>query len=313
MKKISIIIPMLNESEHIQRTIKSAYVAASFANLNYEIIVVDNGSSDNSRELAAEQGAIVCLQPNLNIGGLRNAGATLADGDYIAFLDADIEVPNTWLTSCLAQLQNNFDVIAHDCDTPPQAPWFARAWQKRSMSKSGRDRILDWLATPNLFLSRQQFELSGKFNNLLSSGEDKEFGLRLHKQGAKQISIAHPKALHWGYERNWSEWIKKEFWRQSSHLQLLIKKTNFRLLRFPILCIATTLFTFIFILTSLSGNFIIALTSLLLELIAPLFISIRQSNIKSDWCYTLKLSFLHWLRLHIGCAALLYSAIKFKN
>lgn len=302
---------MFNEAAHIQRTIKSAVEAAVSAHLDYEIITVDNNSTDNSRALAEALGATVILQPDLKVGGLRNAGADMATGDYLAFLDADIEVPSNWLTSCLNQHEKNCDVIAHDCDTPVQAPWFARAWQKRNMSTSGTDRALEWLATPNLFLSKDRFQSSGGFNPLLSSGEDKEFGLRLHSQGAKQISLAKPTALHWGYEKTWSEWIKKEFWRQSSHLRLLKKNPSIRLLRFPLLCIATTAFTIAFVFNSLTGFFSTALLCLLLSILPALMLATRQSNIFSDSSYTLKLLLLHWLRLHIGCAAFLSSAFKY--
>lgn len=309
MQKISIIIPMFNESEHIQRTITSAINAAVTAGLDYQIIAVDNNSTDNSRELAEALGATVVFLPDLKIGGLRNAGAELATGDYLTFLDADIEVPSNWLISCLNQ-QENFDVIAHDCDTPLQAPWFARAWQKRSMSKTGQNRALEWLATPNLFLTRERFAASGGFNALLSSGEDKEFGLRLHRQGAKQISLAEPIALHWGYEKSWTEWFKKEFWRQSSHLQLFQKKPSLRLLRFPILCIAVTLCTMVAALSMLTGHFSSAGFFLLLSTVPAVVLAARQSNVLSNSTLTLKLSLLHWLRLHIGCAALLHSTFK---
>lgn len=310
MKKISIIIPMFNEAEHIQRTIKSAQLAATAANLDCQIITVDNNSSDHSAVLAEQLGATVIVKPDVKIGALRNAGAALADGDYLAFLDADIEVPPNWLSACLAQQHKQFDVIALDCDTPAQAPWFARAWQKRSMSKSGNNRVLDWLATPNLFLTRQRFKSSTGFNPLLSSGEDKEFGLRLHQQGAQQVSLAQPLALHWGYEKTWSEWLKKEFWRQSSHLQLFKKKPSLRLLRFPLLCVATTLFTAAFAFSGLNGFSISSLTLLLFSVLPALVLAVRQSNLLSDSSYTLQLWLLHWLRLHIGCAALLRAALK---
>lgn len=310
MKKISIVIPMFNEAEHIQRTIISAIQSVTFAGLQYEVIAVDNNSSDNSKALAEQLGATVIVKPDLKIGALRNAGAEITDGDYIAFLDADIEVPHDWLTSCLALHSKGNDVIALDCDTPPQAPWFARVWQKRSMSKSGADRYLDWLATPNLFLTRDIFTSVGGFNSQLASGEDKEFGLRLHAQAAKQVSIAQPAALHWGYEKTWTEWFKKEFWRQSSHIHLLTSQKNLRLARFPILCSLTTLSTFLFILISLSKSISSSWPFLVLSLITPALLALRQSDYRSDFTYTCKLCFLHWLRLHIGFAAIINSAYK---
>lgn len=310
MQKISIVIPMFNEAAHIQRTIKSAQLAADQAQLESQVIAVDNGSSDESCALAQALGATVIQLPTLKIGALRNAGAAQASGEYLAFLDADIEVPTDWLTTCLNQLHTTADILALDCDTPAQAPWFARAWQKRSMSKTGKDRVLDWLATPNLFLTRERFASSTGFNPLLSSGEDKEFGLRLHQQGNKQACLATPVALHWGYERTWKEWFKKEFWRQSSHLQLFKKKPSLRLLRFPALCMVSTIASIAFVVSCLTEQGSAALLFLLISTAPALLLAIRQSNIRTDAIHTAKLSLLHWLRLHIGCAALVHSALK---
>ena len=78
------------------------------------------------------------------------------------------------------------------------------------MSQTGRPRERDWLATANLFMRRITFARSGGFHPELSSGEDKDFGLRLHAAGMRQLSLAQPPALHWGYETSWREWMNKE-------------------------------------------------------------------------------------------------------
>lgn len=301
---------MFNESEHIQRTINSALTAAEHANLDCTIIAVDNNSTDNSRELAKELGASVITLPNANIGALRNTGAKTTDCDYVAFLDADIEVPDRWLVSCLQQHAKNYDVIALDCDTPKQAPWFAKVWQKRNMSLTGNNRVLAWLATPNLFLTNELFNATGGFNPSLKSGEDKEFGLRLNSKGAKQISLAQPTALHWGYEKTWPEWFRKEFWRQSSHVQLIKQEPSLRLLRFPALCLITTFATILLVVFLSLNLFFPSIVFLILSITPPALLASRQSKMSKDPSYTIKLSLLHWLRLHIGCAALLTSILK---
>ncbi|WP_438279619.1 glycosyltransferase family 2 protein, partial [Pseudomonas alabamensis] len=101
MQLISLVIPMFNEARHIVRTLQAARHAATVAGLRCELVVVDNGSSDEGPQLARQHGARVLSVPGLPIGALRNRGAQASRGDWLAFLDADIEVPGDWLQRLL--------------------------------------------------------------------------------------------------------------------------------------------------------------------------------------------------------------------
>jgi glycosyltransferase involved in cell wall biosynthesis len=306
MKRISVIVPMFNEARHIVRTLNSVSHAAAVAGLECELIVVDNGSRDQGPQLAREQGARVLHYPGLSIGALRNRGAESATGDWLAFIDADIEVPSNWLSLWAnTKASGRADVFALDCDAPRVAPWFARAWQRRSLSGNQQERLLQWLPTPNLCLERVWFARIGGFDESLRTGEDKDFGLRLNRAGARQLSLPTPVVQHWGFEGSWREWSAKEFWRQSSHLQLLRKNgSNLRLLRFPLLCLATGLLSVLALLCLLLGQWSGAGWALLLGSIAPLGLAMRQSYRHRDPLFLLQLWLLHWLRLHLGAAAL---------
>lgn len=304
---ISIVIPMYNEEQHIERTLAAAGKAAEHAGLVAEFIVVDNQSSDGGAVLASRNGARVLSCPDMRVGALRNAGAAIAEGDWLAFLDADIEVPENWLVAGLQALEQGADVVSLDCDTPRQAPWFARVWQKRSMSQTGKDRHPEWMPTPNLLMARSTFNSGTGFDEHLSSGEDKAFGLMLHAAKKRQAMLASPVALHWGYERSWSEWIRKEFWRQSSHIHLFREQARFRLLRFPLLCLWTTFFSLLMLLALLEGEGSAALMLAVPALIPAALFAWRQSSRKGSPGYSLQLMVLHWLRMLIGTAALFKS------
>lgn len=306
MKRISVIVPMFNEERHIARTLDSVSSAAAVAGLECELIVVDNGSRDQGPLLAMQHGARVLHYPGLSIGALRNRGAASANGDWLAFLDADIEVPLNWLLLWKnAQANGRADVFALDCDAPRSAPWFARAWQRRSLSGNQRERLLQWLPTPNLCMARVWFKRIGGFDESLRTGEDKDFGLRLNRAGARQLSLSTPVVRHWGFEGSWREWSAKEFWRQSSHLQLLKNSgSSLRLLRFPLLCLGTGLLSLLAVLCLLSGQWSGAGALLLLGSLPPLGLALRQSYRHRDPLFLLQLWLLHWLRLHLGAAAL---------
>lgn len=119
MSRISIVIPMFNEARHIGRTLLAAQKAAFAANVECELIVVDNGSSDDGPQIARQFGAQVLELPGLLIGALRNRGTAIASGEWLAFIDADIEMPEDWLKPLFElEASGQGDVFALDLHTP---------------------------------------------------------------------------------------------------------------------------------------------------------------------------------------------------
>jgi glycosyltransferase involved in cell wall biosynthesis len=86
--RFSVIIPNYNNADTLARAIESV-LAQSYA--AHEIIVVDDGSHDHSREVVGQFGApvIYVYQDNAGVSAARNHGARVASGDWLAFLDAD--------------------------------------------------------------------------------------------------------------------------------------------------------------------------------------------------------------------------------
>ena len=87
MPLFSTIIPTFNRSSLLQRTIKSALMQDP----RPQIIVVDDGSTDDTQQMLAKFGdqIEVFTQPNRGPGAARNLGVSHATGDYLAFLDSD--------------------------------------------------------------------------------------------------------------------------------------------------------------------------------------------------------------------------------
>lgn len=94
---ISVVIPSFNEEERIERCLASL-VQQDFPRNEYEIIVVDGGSKDKTREIAEKYADVVFIQTSPKVGGARNDGTLRASGDIIATTDADTILPPTWLS-----------------------------------------------------------------------------------------------------------------------------------------------------------------------------------------------------------------------
>ena len=87
MVKISIIIPTLNEEKYLERLLKSIE-KQDFE--DYEIIVSDSNSDDNTMEIAKKYGAKIVTGEKKGPGYARNLGAKKANGEYLLFIDADV-------------------------------------------------------------------------------------------------------------------------------------------------------------------------------------------------------------------------------
>lgn len=93
---ISVVIPTFNEEENIAQCLVSLSHQTLPRN-EYEIIVVDGGSKDSTREIAAKYADLVFVQKSKKVGGARNDGVRAAKGDIIATTDADCILPPGWL------------------------------------------------------------------------------------------------------------------------------------------------------------------------------------------------------------------------
>lgn len=99
MKKVSVIIPVYQVEKYIAATVKTV-LAQTYT--NFELIIVDDGSTDKSREICQQftdpRIKIIC-QENRGVAAARNTGIRNAQGEYLALLDAD----DLWLPEKLAK------------------------------------------------------------------------------------------------------------------------------------------------------------------------------------------------------------------
>lgn len=110
---ISIVVPAYNVSDYLKRCLDTL-VAQTYK--NYEVIIVDDGSTDETGEIADQYAKkysqITCIhKENAGLGKARNTGIKLAKGDYITFVDSDDFVETNFLEKSIKYIQKL------DCDT----------------------------------------------------------------------------------------------------------------------------------------------------------------------------------------------------
>lgn len=238
---ISFIVPALNEERHIGRCLKSIRALELPTSVDgIEMIVVDNRSTDRTADISRELRAIVEEVAPGHPSGARNAGARRATGDWLAFVDADCELPPDWLTICGAHLfDQELAVAAAGVMHSPleNATWVERAWYEIGHG-AGNDSVrrVRWLPTYNLLVRRSAFEAINGFDESLSTCEDCDLGYRLADLGSL---IVDPRArvVHRGESRSLGELFRREAWRSRGNVRLALMRPfdgkNWLSLMFP--------------------------------------------------------------------------------
>lgn len=221
--QFSIIIPARNEEANIGRCLDSI-ASTDWDRSQYEIIVVDNGSSDRTVDIARKQGAHVYLKPELSIAGLRNFGAFNSSGEILAFLDADCAVDRMWLSSASIYLNDTDGVSAFGSPVvvPDGGTWVQNAW----FNVRGKPNLVedvDWLESANLFVKRRAFVAVSGFDESLITCEDYDLTQRLKVIG-RIVSDFRVRAIHYREPATISEFIQKEMWRSKSNYTGLLKR-----------------------------------------------------------------------------------------
>ncbi len=218
---VSFIIPAWNEERHLARCLASiAELALPGGVGSIETIVVDNESTDGTAAVAVQRGARICPVPPGRASRARNAGARMATGRWLAFVDADCELAPDWLSECSRHFQDA-DVVAVGAAmrSPAQgASWVERSWHALSTARSPRQPTdVRWLPTFNLLVRRRDFDEVGRFNEDLVTCEDCDLGYRLATRGRLMFEPGST-AAHHGESQTLSQLFRREAWRSQGNL-----------------------------------------------------------------------------------------------
>jgi glycosyltransferase involved in cell wall biosynthesis len=108
---VSVVIPCLNEAETIAECVIRARQVLEEAGLQGEVLVVDNGSTDGSGDLARKAGAEVVEEPRRGYGSAYLAGLAVARGDYIVMVDADLTYDFNEIPKFVRELENGAQLV----------------------------------------------------------------------------------------------------------------------------------------------------------------------------------------------------------
>ena len=167
---VSIIVPAKNEARFIGCCLKSLK-RQSYPKDRIEILVIDNGSIDNTSEIALSYDVSVYKSDATRIGAVRNFGVEKAKGSFLAFIDADCIADPKWLETVVPYLIENKGIgaLGGDALSRPDGTWLERYWFYRN---SRTTRSLSSLNGSSICLSKAVLKKVGGFHEKINAGED---------------------------------------------------------------------------------------------------------------------------------------------
>lgn len=220
---VSFIIPAYNEEECIASTIQSIRSSIDITSVRFgphfscEIIVVDNGSKDQTVSVCRQMGVQPIESLAKTIGALRNVGASSASGAVFVFLDADISLLpdwSEWFPKVFKMLIESTSIISGSKVLPADTDTFlSRVWFRESKKDPG------YMNSAHLIIHRDLFNKLSGFDESLISGEDSDLSRRALMLGGVIKPVPGLKVVHHGSPGNLVEFFRRERWHGHGDFQ----------------------------------------------------------------------------------------------
>lgn len=186
--KISVVIPAYNEEQFLPRVLQS--LQKQTFTLPYEVIVVDNNSTDNTAKVATDYGARVIFESKRGASSACNTGFNISHGQIIARTDADSLLPSDWLEKIWTAFQKDKTLVAIGGPTYPMETYW---WENFFYFPT----TLFWMHLLkimgkgflfcNIAVRKDIYKKCGGFDTSLVFGEDTNLCQKLKKFGKVKL------------------------------------------------------------------------------------------------------------------------------
>ncbi|MBS0659199.1 MAG: glycosyltransferase [Verrucomicrobia bacterium] len=210
--KVSVIVCSYNGDSTLENCLESL-MHVNYP--NYEVVLVDDGSTDRTQEIAAKyEGRIVNIkQKNMGLSYARNVGARAATGDVFAYTDGDCMADPDWLYYLVGTLlSGDYAGVGGPNISPPAANWIQACVSAAPGGPSHvllTDTVAEHIPGCNMAFHRWAFFLVGGFDPFYrKAGDDVDFCWRLQQAGG--VVAFSPAAIVWHYRRFTLKAFKKQ-------------------------------------------------------------------------------------------------------
>lgn len=206
--KISIITPMYNSGQYVGRMIQ-ALKDLDYPKDEIEIIIIDNGSEDDSVNIASEMGVSCKVMKGASISQMRNAGASMASGEILGFVDSDCLVSPDWANKASDYISTDVGIVGGYYGLGDSPGWIEKTWHDLKKDITGD---VSFVSAGNMVIKAELFGEIGGFDESVETGEDWDFCQRVIRAGHRVVNQPSLHVTHLGNYKSLLGIIKKERW-----------------------------------------------------------------------------------------------------
>jgi glycosyltransferase involved in cell wall biosynthesis len=309
---VSVIIPALNEARVIGRCLESI-THLDFPRHCFEVIVVDNGSTDATIPIAESFRGQITLRTlrktGVHISALRNLGAREARGAILAFLDADCLAPRGWLADMTGLMSAvGPGVVGAHYLLPDNSSWVGRIWHHyQEAPKSGE---VSHVPAGDLIMRREDYLRVGGFDETIQTNEDYELCQRARAAGMAVRAVPRVGVVHLGTAQSLRAFYRKQRWHGTHVMKVFLRDIlgshNRKAVAFALVTLlAASLIAGGTVWSIFDGPRLLPLAGLIVLLAPPLSLSLRQVARQGKWADFLPLTALYLTYGTARAAALL--------
>ncbi len=218
--RVSFVIPVRNDAARLRECLASIRRNSVQP---HEILVVDNGSSDGSADVAREAGAKVIVSTQGPVSRLRNLAAAEATGDVLAFVDADHIIDPGWIAAAAETLRTPaVGGVGAPCVAPRPGTWVQQAYDRFRAHDPGV-REVEWLGSGNLAVRADVFRTLNGFDEALHTCEDVDLCNRIRAAGFTLLADGRMGNTHLGDPATLEALFKGELWRGRDNIRVTLR------------------------------------------------------------------------------------------
>ena len=218
---LSLVVPVRNDANRLRRCLETLQTAT--ANVPTEIIVADNGSTDDSAAVGARAGARVVALPDRRVAEVRNQAAATAQGQLLAFIDADHEIDRGWGEAAMKALEDSsIAAVGAQYHAPANGTWVQQAYDLLRRHQPG-NRPVEWLPSGNLVVRKDAFERTGGFDATLETCEDVDLCQKLTGNGGRIMAVEGMRSVHLGDPATLKALYFGELWRGRDNVRVSLR------------------------------------------------------------------------------------------